>query len=94
MVPFLLLAVAVAAQIALAGQGLWSASVAARAGARAGLVGRDGAAAARRALPASMRRGAEVDPSGPVAVQVPVPRVLPWLPQVRVGARSTLDGGE
>jgi len=33
-VPFLLLALAVAAQIALAGQALWSASVAARAGAR------------------------------------------------------------
>jgi len=32
-VPFLLLALAVAAQIALAGQALWSASVAARAGA-------------------------------------------------------------
>ncbi|MBA3866912.1 MAG: pilus assembly protein, partial [Solirubrobacterales bacterium] len=33
-VPFLLLALLVAAQIALAGQALWSASVAARAGAR------------------------------------------------------------
>jgi len=34
-IPLLLLALAVAAQIALAGQALWSASVAARAGARA-----------------------------------------------------------
>ena len=40
-VPFLLLAILVAAQIALAGQALWSASVAARAGARAALVGGD-----------------------------------------------------
>nr|MDQ3725989.1 pilus assembly protein [Actinomycetota bacterium] len=38
-VPFLLLGLLVAAQIALAGQALWSAGVAARAGARAALVG-------------------------------------------------------
>jgi hypothetical protein len=92
-VPFLLLAFGVAAQIALAGQALWSASVAARAGARAALVGRDGGAAARRALPPSMRAGARVDGSGPVAVKVAVPRLLPWLPQVRVGARSALGAG-
>jgi len=93
-VPFLLLAVAVAAQITLAGQALWSASVAARAGARAALVGRDGGAAARRALPPSMRTGASVDASSPVAVKVTVPRLLPWLPRVRVGARSALGEGE
>ncbi|MGC1165805.1 MAG: hypothetical protein WA862_06845, partial [Solirubrobacterales bacterium] len=40
-VPFLLLAVLVAVQIALAGQALWSAGVAARAGARAALVGNE-----------------------------------------------------
>ncbi len=45
-VPFLLLAVLVAAQIALAGQALWSASVAARAGARAAAGGGDPVAAA------------------------------------------------
>ena len=59
-VPFLLLAVLAAVQIALAGQALWSASVAARAGARAALVGGDATAAARRALPPSLRDGAEV----------------------------------
>lgn len=97
-VPFLLLALAVAAQIALAGQALWSASVAARAGARAALVGADPKAAARRALPEAMRRGAEVeeeDEGGAVAVKVPVPTLLPQLPVVKVGARSGLgdDGG-
>ena len=56
-VPFLLLALAVAAQIALAGQALWSASVAARAGARAELIGADAKAAARRTLPDVMRDG-------------------------------------
>ncbi len=92
-VPFLLLAVAVAAQIALAGQALWSASVAARAGARAALVGRDGVAAARRALPPAMRPGARVEASGSVVVKVAVPRLLPWLPRLRVGARSALGEG-
>jgi hypothetical protein len=98
-VPFLLLALAVAAQIALAGQALWSASVAARAGARAALVGDDPKAAARRALPPVMRAGAEVDEDDDggagIAVKVPVPTLLPDLPVVKVGARSGLgdDGG-
>ena len=98
-IPFLLLALAVAAQIALAGQALWSASVAARAGARAALVGGDPKAAARQALPPSMRAGAVVeeedDGDEGIAVQVPVPTLLPQLPEVKVGARSGLgdDGG-
>jgi hypothetical protein len=90
-VPFLLLAVVVAAQIALAGQALWSASVAARAGARAALVGGDASAAARRALPPSMRAGSRVEDSGEVSVRVPVPRLLPALPRVMVGAKSGLE---
>ena len=97
-VPFLLLALAVAAQIALAGQALWSASVAARAGARAALVGADPKAAAKRTLPEPMRAGAEVeeeDEGGVIAVKVPVLTLLPGLPEVKVGARSGLgeNGG-
>ncbi len=91
-IPFLALAVLVAAQIALAGQALWSAGVAARAGARAALVGGDAERAARRALPPSMRAGAEVDGTDEVSVRVAVPRLLPTLPSVMVGARSGLDG--
>jgi hypothetical protein len=90
-VPFLLLAVLVAAQVALAGQALWSASVAARAGARAALVGGDAAAVARRVLPPSLRTDAEIEDSGEVSVRVPVPRLLPQLPRVMVGARSSLE---
>jgi hypothetical protein len=96
-IPFLLLALAVAAQIALAGQALWSARVAARAGARAALVGGDAKAAARRALPAAMRDGAVVgeDEDGDaVSVKVPVPTLLPRLPEVKVGARSGLGEGD
>ena len=65
-VPFLLLAVLVAAQLALAGQAFWSAGVAARAGARAALVGGDATAAARRALPPSLRPEAQVSEAGAV----------------------------
>jgi hypothetical protein len=89
-VPFLLLALLVAAQIALAGQALWSASVAARAGARAAAVGGDAVAAARSALPPSMRGEAKVEDEDGVSVRVEVPRLIPSLPVVRVGASSDL----
>jgi hypothetical protein len=93
-VPFLLLALALMAQVALAGQALWSASVAARAGARAELIGADPKAAARAALPSVMRDGAEVseEDGGGVRVRVPVPTLIPSLPEVKVGARSGLGG--
>lgn len=92
-VPFLLLAVLVAAQLALAGQALWSAGVAARAGARAALVGRDAAAAARRALPPSLRQGARVSDADGVAVRVAIPRLLPTLPRLTVVSESGLGDG-
>lgn len=94
-IPLLLLAVAAAAQIAIAGGALWSAGIAARAGARAALVRGDPAAAARGALPAAMRHGSKVDDSDGVSVGVPVPRLLPGMPTVTVGAKTGLrpDGG-
>jgi hypothetical protein len=92
-VPFLLLAVVVVAQIALAGQALWSAGVAARAGARAAAVGGDAVAAARSALPPSLREGAKVDEEAGVSVRVEVPHLFPSLPTVRVGAASDLEPG-
>jgi hypothetical protein len=92
-VPFLLLAVLVAAQLGLAGQALWSAGVAARAGARAALVGGDPAAVARRALPPSLRSGAEVSGAGAVSVRVPIPRLLPGLPRLTVAAKTGLGDG-
>jgi hypothetical protein len=91
--PFLLLAVLVAAQIALAGQALWVAGVAARAGARAALVGGDPSVAARRALPASLRAGAEVSDSGGIGVRVAIPRLLPGLPPLKVAAKTGMGGG-
>lgn len=93
-VPFLLLAVLVAAQIGLAGQALWSAGVAARAGARAALVGGDAKAAARRALPPSMRSGAEIGDGDQVSVRVGIPKLLPGLPDLTVGAKAALEPGD
>lgn len=92
-VPFLLLAVLVAAQIGLAGQALWSAAVAARAGARAALVGGDARAVARGALPPSLRQGAQVSEVEGVSVRVLIPRLLPALPRLTVGAKSGLGDG-
>jgi hypothetical protein len=82
-VPFLLLAVLVAAQ-----------SVAARAGARAALVGGDASAAARSALPSSMRSGVRVEEEDGVGVGVEVPRLIPSLPRLRVEAHSALEPGD
>jgi Flp pilus assembly protein TadG len=94
-VPFLLLAVLVAAQLGSAGYAAWSAGVAARAGARAALVGGDAEVVARRALPAAMRSGAEVGEGDAVSVRVLVPRLVPGMPRLTVGARAALesDGG-
>lgn len=95
-VPFLLLGVLVAAQLGLAGQALWSAGIAARAGARAAIVGGDAEAAARRALPPSMREGARVSEAEGVSVRVQIPRLLPALPRLTVSAETQLgatDGG-
>lgn len=90
-VPFLLLAVLVAAQIALAGQALWSAGIAARAAARAAIVGGNPNAAARRALPSSLRAEAEVETGNSLSVRVPIPRLLPGLPRLTVAARTRLE---
>lgn len=90
-VPFLLLTVLAMAQIGLVGQALWSAGVAARAGARAALVGRDATAAARRALPPSLRSGAAVGESGAVLVRVPIPLLVPGLPRLTVAAKAGLE---
>jgi hypothetical protein len=93
-VPFLLLAVLVAAQLALVGQALWSAGVAARAGARAALVGGDPKVAARRALPPALREDAEVIDTDAVAVRVRIPRLLTPLPRLSVSAEAGLGRGD
>lgn len=93
--PFVLLLGAVVWQFALAGHAAWLTANAARAGARAEVVGRDPSAAARSALPGSLEKGLEVDrlPAGGVRVTVRVPIMLPaWRMPVRVSAVSSLGG--
>jgi hypothetical protein len=89
--PLLLLAALVAAQLTAAGYALWSAGLAARAGARAAHVGGDSAAAARRALPGVLRTGSRVSGNGPVRVRVLVPRLVPGLPRLPLTAATALD---
>jgi hypothetical protein len=96
-IPFLLFALAVAAQATLAGHALWSAGVAARAGARAALVDADVETVARRALPTVLRSDAQVEEDGQgegVSVRVRVPTLLPQLPTMRVGASAGLESGD
>src|SRR3954447_16801269 len=85
-VPFVLVAALAAWQLVLVGHVAWGAAGAARAGARAAVVGRDAAEAARSALPRSLRAATRVTggPAGaPVRVSVPIPLVIyswrtPW----------------
>jgi uncharacterized protein (UPF0333 family) len=90
--PALVVAVLIAAQLAVAGYALWSAGVAARAGARAAHVGRDAATAAKRSLPPLLSQGARVNDSQGVLVRVMVPRLIPVLPRFSVRGHAALGG--
>jgi hypothetical protein len=96
MLPVVLLVAAVAWQLALVGHTAWLTANAARAAARADVVGRSPTAAARSALPDSLERELEVEreKGGRVRVAVQVPLLLRSLSTpLRVGAASSLGGG-
>jgi hypothetical protein len=90
--PALAVCLVLAGQSVAAGWALWSAGVAARAGARAEQVGGDTEAAARRALPGPLRGGAVIHADNGVRVRVRVPALLPGVQLPSVAASSTLDG--
>lgn len=92
--PALLVAIAVVAQAGLIGFAAWSAATAARAGARAELIGAAPEAAVRAALPRALSRDARVraDAAG-VEVRLRAPRLLPIAPTVPVVAEAGLDPG-
>ena len=95
MVPLVLLAAAIAWQLVLTGHTLWLCANAARAAARAELVGESPARAARSALPKSLERGLSVTRTGSsgVRVRVRVPLVVrAWHTPVYVGASASLGG--
>lgn len=91
--PCVLLVGAVVWQLVLVGHTAWLTANAARAGARADIVGRDATTAARSALPRSLERGLEVDRvrEGGVRVSVRIPLLLnAGEAPVRVSAVSAL----
>jgi hypothetical protein len=89
--PALAVALVLAGQAVAAGWALWSAGVAARAGARAEQVGGNPEAAARRALPSSLRDDAAVKAEDGVRVRVRVPALVPGVELPSVAASSSLD---
>ena len=94
-VPALLAAGLVVWQLILVGHTAWVSAHAARAAARADLVGEDAAEAARSALPRGLESGLEVEREGEGAtrVRVPVPIVHHgWHGPVKVAARASLEG--
>jgi hypothetical protein len=92
-VPMVVLAAAVAWQLVLTGHTLWLAAGAARAAARAELVGESPARAARSALPRSLERDLSVVrlDGGEVRVELRLPLLLRrWKSPIQVGAASGL----
>jgi hypothetical protein len=96
MVPFVLLAAAMAWQLVLAGHTLWLCAHAARAAARSEVVGKSPERAARSALPRSLERDLSVrrTDSGAIRVRIRMPLLVhAWRTPVQVGAMSSLGGG-
>lgn len=89
--PALAACLVIAAQAVVAGWALWSAGNAARAGARAEEVGSNAEAAARHALPGTLRDGAAIRSGDGVRVRVRVPAIVPGVSLPSVSAASTLD---
>lgn len=93
-VPALLAVGVVVWQLILVGHTAWVSAHAARAAARAALVGEDAVSAAKSALPAGLEQGLEVesDAAGTTRVRVPVPIVHHgWHAPVKVAARASLE---
>src|SRR5215212_650634 len=96
MVPLGLLVAAIAWQLVLTGHTLWLCAHAARAAARADLVGESPARAARSALPRSLERGLSVTrlSGGQIRVRVRMPLLLHSLrTHVHLAASASLGSG-
>jgi hypothetical protein len=96
MVPLVLLAAAVAWQMVLTGHTLWLCANAARAAARADLVGASPRRAARSALPRSLEHDLSVTrlTGEGIRVRIRVPLLLhAWRTPVHVAATASLGGG-
>lgn len=94
LLPVLVVVGLLAWQAAVVGQATWLAAGAARDAARAQALGRDPEAAARRALPAGLRRGLTVtaEDDGAVRLRIAIPAVLlRGHPLGAVGARARME---
>jgi len=92
-IPIVLLSLLIAGQIALAGHAFWSAGIAARAGARAVLTGKDPRGAAEHALPEPLQKDIKVSQDDGVEVGVRIPKLLPGMPEAFVYGSSSLGEG-
>lgn len=95
-VPLILLAAAVAWQLVLTGHTLWLCANAARAAARAEVVGRSPERAARSALPRSLERELSVKrlDGGGVRVSLRMPLLArSWRSPVQISAAASLGAG-
>jgi pilus assembly protein CpaE len=92
-VPVLLVAGLVVWQLVLVGHTAWMSAHAARAAARAELVGADAPAAARSSVPERLESGLEVEHEGEATtVRVPVPVVhTGWRAPIKLVARASLE---
>ena len=91
--PFVFVVGAVAWQLALAGHTAWQCAQAARAAARAEVVGQDGESAARSVLPEHLERGLEVEAreEGGARVTVLIPMLTHrWSSDIPVSATASL----
>ena len=96
MVPAVILAALIGWQLLLAGHTLWLCAHAARAAARAEVVGKSPERAARSVLPRSLERDLSVKrtDSGAVRVRIRMPLLVhAWRTPAHVGATSSLGGG-
>jgi hypothetical protein len=94
LLPLVLLAAAVAWQLVLTGHTLWLCAHAARAAARADLVGKSPGRAARSALPKSLERDLAVTrlEDGGVRVELRLPLLMrAWKSPIEIAAVSALE---
>jgi pilus assembly protein CpaE len=93
LLPFVVVLLAVAWQLVVAGQALWAATAAARAAARAHALGADAERVAAARLPAGLARGLTVRATtdGDVRVRVAIPAVLGLVRLGHVTARAHFE---
>ncbi|MGA7396323.1 MAG: hypothetical protein WBW62_02640 [Solirubrobacterales bacterium] len=92
-IPIVLISLLIAGQIAVAGHAFWSAGIAAKAGARAVLTGREPRSAAEHALPGPLRAGMRVSRDDGVEVGVKIPQLLPGMPEAFVYGSASYGEG-